>query len=107
MLIITISVLSFIGFSVLGYLVYSYRNKAIDCSIKYNATKDFAEIAAKQILALETIKAQMSQTIIAMNKDANTIATSLIDEQESVSSASLEPNKSDSNTPSRRRRPTL
>ena len=103
MLVITISVLSFIGFSVLGYLVYSYRNKAIDCSIKYSATKDFAEIAALRILELESTKAAMSQTIITLTKDAK----SPIDKQESVNSTSLEPNKSDSNTSSRRRRPTV
>ncbi len=100
MLIITISVLSFIGFSVLGYLIYSYRNKAIDCSIKYNATKEFAEIAAKRIIELENVKAQMAQTIFTLTKDTPT-------KQESASSTSLEPNKPDSNTPSRRRRPTL
>ena len=104
MLVITISVLSFIGFSVLGYLVHSYRNKAIDCSIKYNATKEFAEIASLRILELENTKAAMSQTIIALTKDNQRATTA---EQESANSASLEPNKSDSNTPSRRRRPTL
>ncbi len=68
MLFITISVLSFIGFCILGFCVYDYRNKAIDCKIKYNSTKDFAENAAKKILELEAVKSEMAAKLIEKDR---------------------------------------
>ena len=95
MLVITISVLSFVGFCVLGYYVNDFRKKAIDCKIKYNSTKDFAEIAAKRILELEAIKSEMSAKIIEMDK----LVTSYISTQENAFKA----DKSTSTTPRRNR----
>lgn len=68
MLVLSISILSFIGFCVLGFYCHYYRNKAIECSIKYNSTKDFAENAAKKILELEAVKSEMSATIVENNR---------------------------------------
>ena len=68
MLLLSISILSFIGFCVLSFYSVYYRNKAIECNIKYNSTKDFAENAAKRILELEAIKSEMSATIVENNR---------------------------------------
>ena len=68
MLSITISVISFIGFCSLGYYAYDNRSKAIDCKIKYNSTKDFAENAAKKILELEAVKSEMAAKLIEKDR---------------------------------------
>lgn len=63
MLLVTIITASLIGFCVLGYYVNHYRNKMIDCKLKYNATKSFAQSSAKRILELEALKSELSLKI--------------------------------------------
>jgi len=76
MITITFSIAAILGMSALGYFTYDWRKKALDFKVKFEATKDFADKAAVQILKHEAKTAELSTKIVELkNKNISLEAT--------------------------------
>jgi uncharacterized membrane-anchored protein YhcB (DUF1043 family) len=76
MITITFSIAAILGMSALGYFTYDWRKKALDFKVKFEATKDFADKAAVQILKHEAKTAELSTKIVELkNKNVSLEAT--------------------------------
>ena len=62
----TITVAALVATSILGYLMYKYKNEAESSKIKFNATKEFADVAASKIIKLEATLKEATNTIILL-----------------------------------------
>lgn len=72
MLSVTITVAALLAVSYLGYLTYEYKNAHLDSQAKYEASKKFADSAAKRILDLESNRAEMSKEIVKLVNELET-----------------------------------
>lgn len=66
MVTITITVAALVATSILGYLMYQYKNQAESYKVKFNTIKEFADKAGSQILKLEHTNKDLTNQIVLM-----------------------------------------
>lgn len=71
MIIVTITAAALLTSAYLGYLTYKYRTEALDNQVKFNASKEFSDAAAKRILELETNKSELATQIVKLSNAVN------------------------------------
>ncbi len=71
MLIVTITAAALLSTAYLGYLTFKYRTEALDNQVKFDASKEFADAAAKRILELETSKSELAVQVVKLSNTVN------------------------------------
>jgi len=66
MVTITITVAALVATSILGYLMYQYKNQAESYKVKFNTIKEFADKAGSQILKLEGTNKELTNQVVMM-----------------------------------------
>jgi hypothetical protein len=62
-MLLTLTIASLVGCSVLGYYTAKYRKQAIDTKVKYEASVQFTNEAAARILKLESDNISLAETV--------------------------------------------
>lgn len=68
-MLLTLTIASLVGCSILGYYTTRYRKQAIEAKIKYESTKNFSDEAAARILKLEYDNASLAETVRSLKSN--------------------------------------
>lgn len=68
-MLLTLTIASLVGCSILGYYTAKYRKSAIDARVKYEASKSFSDEAATRIIKLEYDNASLAETVRSLKSN--------------------------------------